>query len=228
MCVHTAGVLRRKQVVGWGALRLSGAPSQAPPPQLLFDDDDARLTAHPPAHTHVQQHSPPVESRLAPPPGSMRQYGSEPHYTPPPPGVNVGGRSPTPPEASPSSAEEAEAEGPLSPIAAETPTLQSAHDPSTPTRRGGPKKVDVLGQQSDGTKLAADLPAATQIPPEAAHWVSVLGESIVRNLHSPDWKTREFGLQAINRSLSNSKWLSERQAINVWRVVTELLDGCLQ
>lgn len=150
----------------------------------------------------------------------MRQHGSDPHFTPPPAGVQVSGRSPTP---------GAGEDLPLSPIAGETPTLQHDHDPSTPTtRRGVPKKVDVLGQQSDGTKLAADLPAAMPIPSEAQHWVSVLGDSIVRNLHSPDWKTREFGLQAINRSLSNSKWLSERQAINVWRVVTELLDGCLQ
>ena len=45
--------------------------------------------------------------------------------------------------------------------------------PDIPASRHAPKKVDVLGQQSDGAKLAAALPAAIVIPEEATPWVQV-------------------------------------------------------
>ncbi|KXZ47576.1 hypothetical protein GPECTOR_34g735 [Gonium pectorale] len=97
----------------------------------------------------------------------------------------------------------------------------------TPTRRG-PKKIDYVGAQSDGTKLAADLPAAVQVPDDAVAWTAVLGESTVRNLHSPDWKTREHALQAVMRSLGNARWNAERSPEDVWNTVTQLLDKALK
>lgn len=97
----------------------------------------------------------------------------------------------------------------------------------TPTRRQ-PMKTDYVGVQSDGTKLAADLPAAVQVPEEAAPWTPVLGESTVRSLYSPDWKTREQALQTILRSLGNARWNAEHGHENIWNTVTQLLDRALK
>lgn len=44
---------------------------------------------------------------------------------------------------------------------------------TTPQGKRGPKKIDVIGDQSDGKKLAADLPAAIGIPEEAQAWTKV-------------------------------------------------------
>jgi hypothetical protein len=50
----------------------------------------------------------------------------------------------------------------------------------------GPKKIDVLGDQSDGMRLAAVLPAAAVIPEEAKSWAEVRSDdeelSIARHL----------------------------------------------
>lgn len=55
--------------------------------------------------------------------------------------------------------------------------------PGSPAKRA-PKKIDVVGAQTDGRALAADLPAAIPVPPEAEGWVPVFGDSNVRSLHS--------------------------------------------
>ncbi|PNH04125.1 hypothetical protein TSOC_009751 [Tetrabaena socialis] len=99
----------------------------------------------------------------------------------------------------------------------------------TPTRRA-PKKTDYVGAQTDGTKLAADLPAAVQVqvPEEASPWLAVLGENTVRSLYSPDWKTREHALQAVMRSIGNVRWNAERAPEDVWTTITQLLDKSLK
>ncbi len=112
------------------------------------------------------------------------------------------------------------------------PTAYGNEEPAspgagTPTRRA-PKKIDYVGAQSDGAKLAADLPAAVQVPDEAMAWIPVLGESVVRSLHSPDWKTREHAIQAVSRSMGNAKWNAERAPEDVWLTVSSLLDKSLK
>ncbi|GIL78316.1 hypothetical protein Vretifemale_7762 [Volvox reticuliferus] len=98
---------------------------------------------------------------------------------------------------------------------------------ATPSKRA-PKKIDYVGVQSDGTKLAADLPAAVQVPEEAAGWTAVLGESTVRSLYSPDWKTREQALQAVMRNLTNARFNAQHAPEDIWVTVTQLLDKALK
>eukprot|EP00198_Chlamydomonas_reinhardtii_P000992 XP_001690327.1 predicted protein [Chlamydomonas reinhardtii] len=116
---------------------------------------------------------------------------------------------------------------------ASAPVEESASSPggngdvASPSRRA-PKKIDYVGAQSDGTKLAADLPAAVTVPDDASSWIPCLGESLVRNLHSPDWKTREHALQAVTRNLGNARWNAERAPEDIWNTVSSLLDKALK
>ncbi|KAG2432807.1 hypothetical protein HXX76_008541 [Chlamydomonas incerta] len=100
-------------------------------------------------------------------------------------------------------------------------------DVASPSRRA-PKKIDYVGAQSDGTKLAADLPAAVSVPDDASGWIACLGESLVRNLHSPDWKTREHALHAVSRNMGNARWNAERSPEDIWNTVSSLLDKALK
>ncbi|EFJ46205.1 hypothetical protein VOLCADRAFT_105644 [Volvox carteri f. nagariensis] len=139
------------------------------------------------------------------------------------PGLAPGARgvSQAEPEEAPDDALE-----PSSEAEASAPPL-AATECQTPTKRA-PKKIDYVGAQSDGTKLAADLPAAVQVPEEASGWTAVLGESTVRSLHSPDWKTREQALQAVMRNLGNARFNAEHGAEDIWITVTQLLDKALK
>ncbi|KAG2448917.1 hypothetical protein HYH02_006265 [Chlamydomonas schloesseri] len=118
---------------------------------------------------------------------------------------------------------------PPAPAAAEEapPSPGGNGDVASPSRRA-PKKIDYVGAQSDGTKLAADLPAAVHVPDDASSWIACLGESLVRNLHSPDWKTREHALHAVTRNLGNARWNAERAPEDIWNTVSSLLDKALK
>mmetsp|Transcript_7204 Transcript_7204/g.15720 ORF Transcript_7204/g.15720 Transcript_7204/m.15720 type:complete len:559 (-) Transcript_7204:921-2597(-) len=102
------------------------------------------------------------------------------------------------------------------------------HQALKPLARRARKKIDVLGSQTDGTKLAADLPAATAIPQDTQHWVQVFGEHIVRNFHSNDWKDREQSLTSIQRSLSSSKFLAGKDPSLVYKTTAEMLAKSLR
>lgn len=101
-------------------------------------------------------------------------------------------------------------------------------DSSTAAARRVPKKIDVIGDQSDGAKLAADLPAAIAIPDDAQQWTKIYGESLVRGFHSTDWKDREQSLSAIQRSLTSSKFLAGKDPKAVYAATAEMLAKTLK
>lgn len=52
----------------------------------------------------------------------------------------------------------------------------------------------------------------------------LLGDSLVRNLFSPDWKTRKGGLAVLGRHLDNAKWREQHGLGPAWRAATHVLD----
>ncbi|GAX84082.1 hypothetical protein CEUSTIGMA_g11506.t1 [Chlamydomonas eustigma] len=116
------------------------------------------------------------------------------------------------------------------------PALTSPTEPTTPMMAipspaavaRGPKKIDVIGDQSDGMKLAADLPAAIIIPEEGKSWAKVYGDSIIRYFHSADWKERENSLLSIKRSLGSSKFMSGKHPESVYASTCEMLAKTLK
>lgn len=69
-----------------------------------------------------------------------------------------------------------------------------------------PKKIDAIGEQSDGAALARDLKAVLPpLPDEGKPWATVFGESVVRCFYSSEWKEREHCLSSLTRVLSDPK-----------------------
>ncbi len=106
-----------------------------------------------------------------------------------------------------------------------TPNMASP----SPAGQARPKKIDPIGAQSDGLRLAADLPAAMgEVPEEAKPWALVFGDSVVRYYHSGDWKEREQSLSSIQRSLTSPKFLSGKDSKAVFSAASEMVAKTLK
>ncbi|KAJ9507631.1 hypothetical protein QJQ45_019198 [Haematococcus lacustris] len=109
-----------------------------------------------------------------------------------------------PEEAAPQEPPALEAQPPVPADTQHSPETASAKQPcaASPNGKTLPKRIDVIGQQSDGSGLAGCMKAVIHIPDAVKHWTQVLPERVVRSLHSSDWKDREQGLTSTARTLA--------------------------
>lgn len=92
-----------------------------------------------------------------------------------------------------------------------------------------PKKIDFVGEQTDGSRLAADLPAVqTEFPEEVKPWLPIFGEHIVKGLTASDWKTREQSILSIVRLLENAQFVQKKDPVLVWKFSCEMLTKILR